>query len=133
MKHFECQKVLNRKLSEFAKSKKIDIAYPNIEYEPNIKKTWLKLFYLPTYAENIFFGKNREQIHGIMQVDIYTPRDSGTEKAYKLAEELQDVFGVNSVVTSEDGFVRIIDFDLTSMQENDWFRVMCEIHYTSFN
>lgn len=133
MKHFDCQKVLNYNLSKYAETKGLNIAYPNIQYEPKADETWLKLFYLPSISEDETFGKNRERVRGIMQLDIYSPRNTGTMESYKIQSELQDIFAKNSTVVSDDGVVRITDFDVTAMEEDDWFRLMCEIYYTSFN
>lgn len=133
MNHYDCQKVLNFNLSEYAKSKGLNIAYPNISYEPKVDETWLKLFYLPSVSEDETFGKNSERIRGIMQVDIFIPRNTGTMKAYAIQTDLQDIFGKHSTVCSNNGIVRITDFDVTAMEEDDWFRLMCEIYYTSFN
>ena len=133
MTHFECQMALNEKLDEYAKSKKIKIAYPNVNFKPDVARPWFKLFYLPTTSTDIGFGKNNERIKGIMQVDIFIPRGRGTWDGYKYAEELQNVFGINTAIHTENGVVRITEFNLDSFQEDDWFRIMVEIHYTSFN
>ena len=61
----------------------LDIAFPNIPYEPAANETYLRASFLPAEVVQAALGASgKDRIEGIYQVDVFTVAKRGTNLTY---------------------------------------------------
>ena len=82
------------KLTTWANTKQIKIAYENVEFEKPDSNTWLEFQIIPVTTVNKTVSASRKSLYGLLQINIYSKVGKGTKEAENLAQELIDLFPV---------------------------------------
>lgn len=98
-----------------------EVAFPNTNFERPDDGYWYELFFIPGHPIQIELGSEaRSRWVGILQINICTPKDSGTEPINDRYESVSKLFRPGS---NFDG-VRITRCYRTSALENGDYYVM---------
>lgn len=104
-----------------------DIAWDNMDYVPTVGTEWIRCTLLPSLTENNELGTSK--IHyGIFWIQIFTPENTGTGRAYELAEMLDAIF---SNQTFDDIVCYASDVQRTGDEGHGWFQLNLRVNYWS--
>ena len=76
---------------------KTPIAYDNVTYTPVKGQSWIRCGLRPVNSENASIGDNCKRDSALFYIQIFTPVDTGSGKAYQYAKELEILFS-NKVI-----------------------------------
>lgn len=108
MSHLIIRRLLETRLSAWAKAKPIPVAYQNVKFTPPATGVYLRAFTIPAVTDSTDLpGKNRQYI-GLFQVSIVIPADGGTGAGEQLVGELASLFPLFDTLTQGDLKVRIM-------------------------
>lgn len=131
---FDLQKVLTYHLVQYAEDKSLDLALPNVVFEPTIGNTFLNLSFLDSASSDTVLAKGYKRINGIMQIDINVPKDEGTYNLYDIAKDLKEIFEINGILRYKDNLVHLQDVYLSGEDISDsWYTKFLTIEYGEFN
>ena len=104
-----------------------DIAYDNIDYKPITGQEWIRCTNIPSITINSALGDS--VIHyGIYWIQVFTPLNIGTGRAYELADMLTALF-------ANQQFDEIVcytaDVQRTGDEGHEWFQLNVRINYWS--
>jgi len=108
MSHLIIRRLLETRLSVWAKAKPLAVAYQNVKFTPPASGIYLRAFTMPAVTDSTDLpGKNRQYI-GLFQVSIVIPADSGTGAGEQLVGELASLFPLFDTLTQGNLKVRIM-------------------------
>jgi hypothetical protein len=111
----------------------VDIAWPNVKYEPTLNNPFVRPTLLPSKSEAYTLNDGNKH-HGIYQVDIYVPNNKGIKTMYSIADDIKDYFTDNKRLTSDDTTVFITAVGIGKSERQDaWYTTYVEIQYLSYN
>lgn len=103
MSHLMIRRLLETRLSVWAKGKALPVAYQNVKFTPPTSGIYLRAFTMPAVTDSTDLpGKNRQYI-GLFQVSIVIPADGGTGLGEQLVGELAGLFPLFDTLT-QGGF-----------------------------
>ena len=75
----------------------------------------------------------RDEIIGAMQVDIFTPKESGDIKSYQILEEIRAQFERGKVLTHNGQHVRITSAgSRQGTDESNWYSQIINVDFSSY-
>lgn len=97
-------------------------------------RTWCRVTVLPARPTVATMGiEGKDQIDGIMQVDIFSPRNTGTADAHEKADTIAAAFFAGSTHSKDDVDVHVDYCGRTGSTENpDNYRTIIEIGFHSW-
>jgi hypothetical protein len=108
MSHLIIRRLLETRLSAWAKTKPLQVAYQNVKFTPPASGIYLRAFTIPAVTDSTDLpGKNRQYI-GLFQVSIVIPADAGTGTGEQLIGELATLFPLFDTLSQGDLKVKIM-------------------------
>ena len=102
-----------------AQTPAIPVAWENVDYTPIAGNRYLRGFLMPADTLNPSQGSAHKHLHGIYQVSVYVPANTGTGGARGLAKEIEVLFARGTVIVKSGLNVRINRTPATSQGMND--------------
>lgn len=106
MSHALIRQLVEKKLSTWAATKNVRIAYENVTFTPIAKETYLESDLTPVDTGSETLSGDHTLFRGIYQVNVICPLGEGTAKANALAAEIASLFPIYQPLTS--GTFRVI-------------------------
>ena len=103
------------------------IAWDNVPYDPTPNQEWVRAAMIPTVTENAALADATRR-QGIYAIQIFTPLNRGSGRAYELADMLSAIFSnqqFSNVVCYAAETTRIGD------EGNGWYEVVLQINFWS--
>lgn len=102
------------------------IAWDNVAYIPTPGTAWIRCTILPGSAEGLAFGKDTEvEYPGIIDIGIFTPKDTGSAAGRGYADTLAALFHLEDFGT--------VECEEASMQnlgiDEDWLHLSITIPF----
>ncbi len=128
------KQVLTELVNTFAQDSGIPIRYPNKMYEPELDTTWLEIFYLNSSSNQYTLISGKEQLLGMLQIDISVPKDTGTYEIDTIIENIKEIFECNGIVRTEVGLVHIGKvYENGGYTSSSWYTKSLTIEYSEFS
>ncbi len=102
------------------------IAWDNIPFVPTPGTAWIRCTILPGDVNALEFGRDTEKEHsGIIDIGIFTPKESGTVVARGYADTLSALFDMVAfgTIDCEEAVVQNLGSD------EDWYQMSITIPY----
>lgn len=95
MSHATIRQLVEKRLSDYASTKKIRVAYENVAFTPKVGEVYLESDLTPidTQSKTLNGGDHRLYI-GIYQINIICHLSTGLAKANELAAEIVNLFPI---------------------------------------
>ena len=109
----------------------LDIAFPNIPYEPAANETYLRASFLPAEVVQAALGASgKDRMDGIYQVDVFTVAGTGRTN---IPDTIADHFKRGTNLTHNTNTVRIINVSINPVIiSGSWQQVPVQIDFYSF-
>jgi hypothetical protein len=109
----------------------LDIAFPNIPYEPAANETYLRASFLPAEVVQAALGASgKDRIEGIYQVDVFTVAGTGRTN---IPDTIADHFKRGTNLTYNNNTVRIINVSINPVIiSGSWQQVPVQIDFYSY-
>lgn len=121
-----------------------NIAYPiqwpnlpvqlsGVPYEPS-NEPWVRVTILSMEDGVSTLGAGgRDQVEGAMQIDVFTPKESGDIKSYQIMQEIRAIFERGKVLTHNGQHVRITSAgSRQGTDEPNWYSQIINVEFTSY-
>jgi len=113
-----------------------DIAWPNLEYEPVVGTSYLRLSFLPALTEQADLGTaGMNNNLGIAQIDIFdeTENHEGWGVIYEKADQIAEHFRRGTKLVNGGITVTIESVDIGPMfNEGGWLQMPVSVNYRSY-
>lgn len=138
MTHDDIKKIFETLVYQYAKEKKIRVAYHNVVFKPSANETYLRSTLLPSVTNSYTLSGDHVLLKGIYQVDVITDSNVGISVAESIAGELRNVFKMNEVYFKLDSKEYVQQ--ITHLQSNQgfttdtgfvyplWFEYRCDVN-----
>lgn len=129
----DIEKALNSRMVEYTGAYPIDVAYPNVSYDPNEGTSYLQVDYLHGETSQVELGtESADRGVGILQITINTESSLGTATASTIITQLKEYFKRGTVASYNGLNVRITQFYIgASNSDGDWYREIVSIVFRS--
>ena len=103
-----------------------DIAWDNVAYIPTPGTAWIRCTILPGSAEGLAFGKDTEvEYLGLIDIGIFTPKDTGSNTARQYADTLAALFHMEDFGTVECDEASIQNLGINE----DWYHIALTVPF----
>lgn len=114
--------------------------YPNLPVQQNgaphepSDEPWVRVTILSMEDGVSTLGAGgRDEVVGVMQIDIFTPKQSGDIKSYEIMQEIRAIFERGKVLQDNGQYVRIISAGSRQGQdETNWHSQIINIEFNSY-
>lgn len=102
------------------------IAWDNIPFSPTPGTAWIRCTILPGDVDALEFGRDTEKEYmGIIDIGIFTPRETGTAIARGYADTLSDLFDMVEFGTIDCDEARVQNLGV----DGDWYHLSISISF----
>lgn len=108
MSHLIIRRLLESRLSVWAKTKGLPVAYQNAPFTPPTSGLYLRAFALPAVTDSTDLAGHNRQFIGLFQVNIVIPAAAGTGAGEQLIGELATLFPLFDTLSQGDLKVKIM-------------------------
>jgi len=125
----DVQSALDARLASMSGS--LDIAFPNIPYEPAANESYLRANFLPADVVQAALGASgKDRIDGVYQVDVFTVAGTGRTN---IPDTIADHFKRGTNLTYNSNTVRIINVSINpAIISGSWQAVPVSINFYSY-
>ena len=110
------------------------IAWPNVDYKPEIGQPWVRVTFRPFENEAAALGPDAQsRMDGLYLVDLFYPANTGPQAADTMAKEIIAAFKHGTILT-EGGFkVHILrSKSEANVSEPQWFQIPVTIQWYAY-
>jgi len=127
----DVEKALGARMAEYKVVYPIDVAYPDVSYNPTVDTSYLKIDYLHGETSQVELGtESDDRAVGIYQITVNTEDNKGSAEVSKLITQLKEYFKRGTVASHSGLNVRVTGFNLGSYSsEGDWYREIINVVY----
>jgi hypothetical protein len=111
----------------------VDIAFENVQYEPEVGTKWIRPTVLPAQSDVLAMSDSGLEVHeGVFQVDVFTDINKGKSDSLTTADDISSYFARGLALTYSGVSVRIIRKSTgTSSRDGAWYMTSLLIDYQS--
>lgn len=130
---YEIETALNNQLNNYITAYPIDLAMPNVEYNPEVGTDYLKVDFLPGEPTQNGIGTcSQNRIFGVYQITINTKINQGKYNANIIYKQLKEFFARGTAINYDTIGVRITKIYLGGyLEESPWYRQVVNIQFRS--
>ncbi|GGA05599.1 phage tail terminator-like protein [Dyella caseinilytica] len=103
-----CRRLIETALGAWAVSQSLDVEWENVPFEPVTGQTYLRAFQLPANSTSPDLAGAITTYRGIYQIDIVAPINEGAGPAGAIADELAQLFKLNTRYTAPPLALQIV-------------------------
>lgn len=130
MSLFDIEKALQKAINSVSNIP--DIAWPNIEFDPEIGTPFVRPTLIPANSVPLANGQYKQL--GIYQIDVYVPTNKGIKTLYTIIDDIFDYFRANKTLTQGDSKILITRINTgRSERQDSWYSCSVEINYVCYN
>lgn len=109
-------------------------AWPNAPFTVPNNAPWLRVTILNMDDVVLTLGSGgKNRISGILQIDVFVPRNSGDIKIYDTMDDLTAVFQSGAELDYNGQVVRINSAsDRAAQDESDWYRRIIDVDFYAY-
>ena len=123
---------LQSKLSTLSCGFEVDIAWPNIAYDPADSVPYLRPTYLPARAGRVTLTGGTYH-RGIYQIDIFVPLDHGTNVLDVISDDIYTLFR-NEDLTENSHIIEVQNINRGLVKrEEAWWHGFIELQFQCFD
>ena len=103
------------------------IAWDNVDYVPTAGTPWIRCEILPGDVEALEFGRDtKKEYEGIININIFTEKDTGSVLARTYADTLSALFSMVEFGTIDCDEAKVINLN----NDEDWYQFNVSIPFT---
>lgn len=106
-------------------------AFEGVGFTPPAEQSWARLTNMPTRRDKPGLAvTDSSEVAGILQVDLFWPKDTGTGPVLSAADQLMIHFGPHTSLEYQDQRVKIRRVERSQLRTEDvWQSVSVDIYY----
>ncbi|MGB1297283.1 MAG: phage tail terminator-like protein [Psychrobium sp.] len=110
-----------------------EIKWPNATFEAPNAEPWLRVNILTNQPSQISLGSNGlDRVTGFMQIDIFTPKQTGDTTAIDIADEITTALKSGDTLTSNGLELRVESVGGRQGQEDSvWYHYLLRVEFNT--
>lgn len=111
----------------------LDIAFPNVKFNPTINKAFLRPTLIPATTD-LYTLNGQHRYSGIYQIDIMVPLNRGLHQLNDLADTILELYSSQSSLTANNTIVYVQNISpLPTQRDESYFQGGIQINFLSYN